>query len=72
MYWFWLNMPLAAAFFAAWVGIPMWLVFKHPDGAPRPDTSTTAVSTQTITTSSPAARGAEPAISTSCPVRVYG
>ena len=28
------NVPLAAAFFAAWVGIPMWLVFKHPDRGP--------------------------------------
>ena len=31
MYWFWMNMPLAAAFFAAWTGIPLWLVFKRPD-----------------------------------------
>lgn len=36
MYWFWLNMPLAAAFFAAWVAIPIWLVFKHPDRGARP------------------------------------
>jgi hypothetical protein len=70
MYWFWLNMPLAAAFFAAWVGIPMWLVFRHSDEAPSPDMSTTAVSTQTITTSPRAARGAQPAISTPCPARV--
>jgi hypothetical protein len=31
MIWFWLNMPLAAVFFAAWVAIPMWMVFKRPD-----------------------------------------
>jgi hypothetical protein len=30
MIWFMLNMPLAAAFFAAWVGIPLWMTFKHP------------------------------------------
>jgi len=36
MYWFWLNMPLAAAFFGAWVGIPMWLIFKHPGWGARP------------------------------------
>lgn len=30
MFWFWLNMPLAAAFFGAMVGIPMWLIFKRP------------------------------------------
>jgi hypothetical protein len=35
MYWFWLNLPLAAAFFTGWVGIPLWLVFKHPDAGPR-------------------------------------
>jgi hypothetical protein len=34
MNWILLNMPLAAAFFAAWVGIPLWLVFKHPDQNP--------------------------------------
>jgi hypothetical protein len=34
MNWFWLNMPLAAAFVGAWVGIPMWLVFRHPDRGP--------------------------------------
>jgi hypothetical protein len=31
MYWFWLNIPLAAAFFAIWAGVPLWLVLKHPD-----------------------------------------
>ncbi len=29
--WFWLNMPLAAVIFTAIVGIPLWMVFKHPD-----------------------------------------
>ena len=36
MTWFWLNMPLAAAFFSAWVGIPLWLVFKYSDRAAQP------------------------------------
>jgi hypothetical protein len=31
MYWFWLNIPLAAVFVAAWTGIPLWLVLKRPD-----------------------------------------
>jgi hypothetical protein len=31
MSWFWLNVPLAAAFVAAWTGIPLWAVLKHPD-----------------------------------------
>jgi hypothetical protein len=34
MIWFMLNMPLAAAFFAAWVGIPLWMTFNHPGGGP--------------------------------------
>ena len=36
MNWFLLNLPLAAAFIGAWVGIPMWLVLKHPDQGPGP------------------------------------
>jgi hypothetical protein len=36
MYWFWMNMPLAAAFFAAWTGMPLWLVFKRPDTGAKP------------------------------------
>ena len=36
MYWFWLNIPLAAAFPAAWAGIPLWLVTKHPATGPAP------------------------------------
>lgn len=31
MTWFWMNIPLAAAFFAAWTAIPLWLVLKHPE-----------------------------------------
>jgi hypothetical protein len=34
MIWFMLNMPLAAAFFAAWVGIPLWMTSKHPGTGP--------------------------------------
>jgi hypothetical protein len=33
--WFWLNVPLMAVFFLATVGIPLWLVLKRPDRAPR-------------------------------------
>lgn len=29
--WFWLNIPLATAFFLAMTGIPLRMVFKHPD-----------------------------------------
>ena len=34
MNWFLLNGLLAAAFFGAWVGIPFWMVIKHPDTGP--------------------------------------
>jgi hypothetical protein len=36
MYWFWLNVPLAAACFLAWCGIPLWMVLKHPSWGPEP------------------------------------
>ena len=39
MTWFWLNMPLAAVFFAAWVAVPLWLVFKHRGDAAKPVTA---------------------------------
>jgi hypothetical protein len=32
--WLWLNIPLMAVFFLAITGIPLWLVFKHPDRGP--------------------------------------
>jgi hypothetical protein len=34
MTWLLLNVPLAVLFFALWVGVPMWLVLKHPDTGP--------------------------------------
>jgi len=34
MNWFWINVPLMAVFFLAMTGIPLWLVFKHPDTGP--------------------------------------
>jgi hypothetical protein len=30
----WANFPLALLFVLAWVGIPMWMTFKHPQTAP--------------------------------------
>jgi hypothetical protein len=36
MTWLLLNIPLAALFFALWVGIPLWMVIKHPDTGPAP------------------------------------
>jgi hypothetical protein len=34
MTWLLLNIPLMALFAALWVGVPMWLVLKHPDREP--------------------------------------
>ena len=31
----WINIPLMVLFFGLWVGIPMWMIFKHPDRHPR-------------------------------------
>ena len=31
----WMNIPLAMLFFALWVGIPMWMIYRHPDRHPR-------------------------------------
>lgn len=39
MMWFWLNMPLAAVFFLAITGVPLWLVIRHPDAAPAAETA---------------------------------
>lgn len=36
MTWLLLNIPLMVLFFALWVGVPMWLVLKHPDTGPAP------------------------------------
>jgi hypothetical protein len=35
--WFWLNIPLMTVFFVLMTGIPLWLVFKHPDRSPAPE-----------------------------------
>jgi hypothetical protein len=29
MSWFWMNIPAALAFVAAWSGIPLYMVLKH-------------------------------------------
>ena len=35
MNWLLYNIPLTVLFFALWVGIPMWLVVRHPDTGPQ-------------------------------------
>jgi hypothetical protein len=34
MTWLLLNIPLMVLFFALWVGVPVWLVRRHPDRKP--------------------------------------
>ena len=34
MNWFWLNIPLDAAFFLAVTGTLLWLAFRYPDTGP--------------------------------------
>ena len=34
MTWMRMNIPLMVMFFALWVGIPLWLVLRHPDRKP--------------------------------------
>ena len=36
MNWLLYNIPLMVLFFALWVGIPAWLVVRHPDSGPQP------------------------------------
>jgi hypothetical protein len=35
MNWFWLNALIGAAFVLPVVGVPLWLVLRHPDNGPR-------------------------------------
>jgi hypothetical protein len=60
--WLWLNIPLMAAFFAATTGIPLWLVFKHPDDEPaaRRPTATSRLARQPAAGGQPAAVPARP------------
>jgi hypothetical protein len=41
MTWLLLNLLLAAPFFAIWVGVPLWLVLKHPDQDDHPQAAST-------------------------------
>jgi hypothetical protein len=33
MTWIWLNMPLAVLMVAFTVGLPLWVIIKHPEGS---------------------------------------
>ena len=52
----WINIPLMALFFALWVGVPMWMIFKRPDRDPQETRTVPAYLQKRATTSMPAQR----------------
>jgi hypothetical protein len=58
------NFPIAALFFLAWAGIPLWMVLKRPDR--RPDSSD---SRAYLRAKAELNRTAEPARETAPPTR---
>jgi hypothetical protein len=54
----WINVPLMALFFALWVGVPMWMIFKRPDRDPRVTRTVPAYLRKRATVSMPAQRRA--------------
>jgi hypothetical protein len=57
MSWFWMNIPAAAVFVAAWCGIPLYMVIKHPSWCSHPadcDESQIVRSAKTAQSVSPA------------------
>lgn len=49
MSWFWMNVPLAAVFFAACCGIPLYMVVKHPTWGPLAADSDGRAATEPLT-----------------------
>jgi hypothetical protein len=43
---FWLNIPLAALAFGLMTGVPLWMVFRHPDRNPAENRSVPAYVTR--------------------------
>lgn len=43
MNWFWINIPLALVFLGLWIGVPMWMVIKHPDQRSAPAAAATGL-----------------------------
>ncbi|MFY9865292.1 MAG: hypothetical protein WB688_00965 [Trebonia sp.] len=52
----WINIPLMALFFALWVGVPMWMIFKRPDRDPRETRTIPAYLRKSATAGMPARR----------------
>jgi hypothetical protein len=54
----WINIPFMVLFFALWVGIPMWMIHKHPDRHPRETRTVPAYLRQRMSAGLPAQRQA--------------
>jgi hypothetical protein len=54
MSWFWMNIPAAAVFVAAWCGIPLYMVLKHPSWTSQPADSDERVVARSAKTAQPA------------------
>jgi hypothetical protein len=66
------NFPIAFLIFAAMVGIPLWLIFKHPDKAPDYSHATAGAQTSRAgRTAGPAAARRHVAAHTPVPGRVH-
>lgn len=53
-----INIPFMVLFFSLWVGIPMWMIFRHPDRHPRETRTVPAYLRQQTATALPAQRQA--------------
>jgi hypothetical protein len=60
--WVWLNLPLAAAFFATWVGVPLWLVTRRPGARRRAATAAPAAHAEALRGMAALARRSRPAV----------
>jgi hypothetical protein len=38
----WMNVPLMIAAFGLWVGVPLWMVLRHPERSPKESRSVPA------------------------------
>jgi hypothetical protein len=52
----WMNIPLMVLFFALWVGIPVWMIYRRPDRHPRETRTVPAYMRQQMSPALPARR----------------
>jgi hypothetical protein len=51
-----MNIPFMVLFLALWIGIPLWMIHKHPDRHPRENRTVPAYLLQQSTSKPPARR----------------